>query len=89
MSFVNSYEDLAPQNLAVKQKALSDLLKVAKDLFEERLHEAITAQREKVAEKDEKAKGVLDFIKKIGFDLIPQKYTEQMITEIQAGQLNI
>ena len=48
------------------------------------MKQAIEQHRAEVFEQDEKTREVLTYISDIGFDLIPKKYTDQLISEIRS-----
>ena len=49
------------------------------------MKQAIAVHREKIFEQDEKTREVLQFISNIGFDLIPKKFSDQIIGEVRSG----
>jgi len=51
----------------------------AKENYEKKIQDNIVIYREMIREKDEKQKETLKFLNSIGFDLIPQGITDEII----------
>ena len=83
--FINTLDDLAsPYNIEAKQTKLEKQLKKVENDYNQELSAAIASHREKIFEQDEKTREVLKFISDIGLDLLPKKYTDQIINEVKS-----
>lgn len=88
LDFIDSLPELrSPSTLEAKQTKIEQQIKTLNTDYLAALDEAIQAHREEVFEQDEKTREVLKTITSIGFDLIPKKFTDQLITEIKAGTI--
>ncbi|MCW8932069.1 MAG: hypothetical protein OQL19_17775 [Gammaproteobacteria bacterium] len=90
ISFIDSLDELKnPSNLEDKQNKIEAERKMLEDKYFNEMAEAIKLHREKMSEQDEKTRGVLKVIDKIGFDLIPQEQTDQLISEVKSGMIMV
>jgi len=86
--FINTLDDLAsPYNIEAKQTKLEKQLKKVENDYNQELSAAIASHREKIFEQDEKTREVLKFISDIGLDLLPKKYTDQIINEVKSWMI--
>lgn len=90
ISFINSLDDLTnPARLAEQQQSLEEKLHALEQHYVKAMKQAIGAHREKIFELDEKTREILQFISNIGFDLIPKKFSDQIIGEVKSGLIVI
>ena len=57
--------------------------------YRSELRNAAIKNKEKVTEADKKKREVLLFVRSLGFDVIDQKHTDQLITEIKSNALHV
>ena len=62
-------------------------LKDAEDEYKQTLNDQVDSYREMMSEKDDKTKKILNTLQDTGFDILPQSLTDQLIAEMQSGQL--
>lgn len=88
INFISSLSELAsPYNLESKQTKLEAQLKSIEKQYNQELSLAITNHRDKIFEQDEKTRDVLKFIADIGLDLLPKKYSDQIINEVKSWMI--
>lgn len=84
LSDINTLEELStPSILEQNQKMLETELANLEEKHKKSMTQAIAAQRQSIFEQDAKRRETLQFISAIGFDLLPQHFTDQIITEIR------
>lgn len=86
----DSMSDLKGNKLMVlkglKDKAEKEL-KDAEDEYKQTLNDQVDSYREMMSEKDDKTKKILKTLQDTGFDILPQSVTDQLIAEMESGQL--
>lgn len=86
LSFLDNPSCLtSPSELETIESTLEAKYQALKTEYEQAMNQAIQAQREEIAEADEKKREVLKFIQNIGFDLLPKSFTDVLIQEIRSG----
>jgi len=83
----DSFEDakISFQGLLEKKKEkLNDLQKKIENKYKSYLRDEVNKYKKSIQEKDEKQKQTLEFLHSIWFDLIPQRFTEQLFDEINS-----
>lgn len=89
VSFVESMDDLKPNNLDNFMMKFQSTLDAAMEKYKTWLDVAIQANREKVKEQDKHKKAILRFVHWIGFDLIDQYFTNSLIQEIKSNSFDV
>jgi hypothetical protein len=88
LDFVDNLQELrSPPLLEAKQSKIEQQVNTLKDDYLTALDEAIQAHREEVFDQDEKTREVLKTVSSIGFDLIPKRFTDQLIAEVKSGAI--
>jgi len=83
-----SLQDLATTWIIAQLKQQwEDELDTAEREYKQNLADQVDSYRDMLAQKDIQAKKVLKLLKDTGFDLLPQNITDQIISEIESGQL--
>ena len=90
ISAIDSLEALrSPAILEAQQREIEADLKDINNAYTEAMRQAINQHKEEVFEQDEKTREILQFVSDIGFDLIPKKYTDQLVAEVKSWLITI
>ena len=73
--------------IAQLKKQYEDELESAEREYKQDLADQVDSYRDMMSQKDIQAKKTLKLLKDTGFDLLPQSITDQLIAEIESGQL--
>ncbi|KIM13406.1 MAG: hypothetical protein KU38_01800 [Sulfurovum sp. FS08-3] len=82
----SSAEDLIAKITAFKTEFEEDKKKL-EDKAKKDIEEIVEQNAQEVSEKREKQKEILQFLKKIGFDLLPKDATDYVIARIKNGAI--